>query len=269
MTNFHLYYNVSDRFFRDQLLIITYPTPPYQLLRELIGPRPVTPIVRRWLLIGSGSGYGSGKLVTTTSSQTEKTGNKTYVRFRRQNVSIQDRVNKALVYDTTMKKLFATPLGGENINHKAMFEITFYFTKDGDKKAVTLKIKDTNLYLSISQNHELILQENAKLQEKEIEIDDFTKQFFFFSKEDTHNYFTFESVMYAQFCISTKDKDGEPVTITGPNTKSSIQKVYVEFLMKNETSGVQGEKTTSTTSGISDPYDRFCLQDSMNYAVKM
>ncbi|XP_073444793.1 uncharacterized protein [Dendrobates tinctorius] len=281
MTCFHHYSNAYNRFIRNDLLIITYPTPPYLLLREIMGPRPETPIVRCWRLKDSGGpigGFGRGaSSAQGTASSAQGTASSAqgtlslegqYHMVDNMNASIQDKGGKFLVYDKTSGKLLARSLQGENVKHKAIFEISHFLpmrvNRTSNRLLVTFRLKNTNLYLS-SSNTDLKLQENAELKKNNISVDNNIGPFLFL-REDKLNYTTFQSFMSHQSYISTMNVEDRPVVMT-----SDINRVYIEMRLheeeeregqgiKNQQQGNERNDITDTASykyewlGLSRPY---------------
>ncbi|XP_077116933.1 uncharacterized protein LOC143773343 isoform X2 [Ranitomeya variabilis] len=252
MTCFYHYSNAYNRFIRNDLLVITYPTPPYLLLREIMGPRPETPIVRCWRLKDSGAPKTEYSLGVKREVKREESLEEQYHMVDNMNASIQDKGGKFLVYDKTSGKLLARSLQGGNVKNKAIFEIYHFLpmrlNKTSNRVLVALRLKNTNLYLSCN-NTDLKLQENAELKKNSISVDNNIGPFLFL-REDKLNYTTFQSIMSHQSYISTMNVEDKPVVM-----RSDINQVYIEMRLHEEEREGQGIKNQQQGKGSHDITD--------------
>ncbi|XP_073506988.1 uncharacterized protein [Phyllobates terribilis] len=180
------------------------------------------------------------------------------------NASIQDKGGKFLVYDNTLRKLLAKSLQGANVKNKAIFEISHFLpmrvNRTSNRVLVTLRLKNTNLYLS-SSNTDVRLQENAELKKNNINADNNTGPFLFL-REDKLNYTTFQSIMSQQPYISTMNVENRPVAM-----RSDINRVYIEMRLyeedEREGQGIkdqlQGYGNNYISGSASYPYEWFWL----------
>ncbi|XP_068128483.1 uncharacterized protein [Hyperolius riggenbachi] len=220
---------------KNLLLVITYPTPPYMYLREILRipaaePPPVRPRLLMHMTIkyipgqgiklltpgygnggggyGSGSGHGSGgsgigprpRLPPKPPKCTPRQSGK---------VLLHDKTKKWIVSDSTGKILLAQYITNAGETEKANFECIYY--KDtsfgGNVQPISLKLGDA--YLCCNENGELILEELQNGSEDLCDINgDAIKYVFLRSRSGS--FAKFESAKFRDKCICTTAKDDSP-----------------------------------------------------------
>ncbi|XP_068128480.1 uncharacterized protein [Hyperolius riggenbachi] len=216
---------------KNLLLVITYPTPPYMYLREILRiPAAKPPRVRPRLLMDTTIKYipGQGiKLLKPGRDETkdfegsdaERKPPKCTPRQNGGKVSLKDKKQKWVVHDSTGHFLLAQNL--INGNEKANFEYINYNDTSfgGGKQPISLKFGDS--YLCCNENAELTLEVPQNGGEDLCDIKGSAIKYVFLQSKSSP-YTNFESAKFRGKYICTTGDDSPRVALALLNDNEKI-----------------------------------------------
>ncbi|XP_075457909.1 uncharacterized protein LOC142495811 [Ascaphus truei] len=183
---------------------ITYPTPPYMSLRELVERNETLPVKERKFM-DMMERYDSNDIYYTSMKYEPGVYKKTGFAL---NSTIRDTLHRWFVL--TNGNLFAKALLIPNERNKAKLIIYSYIPPENGRKPVTLRIEGTNLYFSY-QSGTLQLQ---PMTEEDLErINSNTKKFLFLLTKMSTTTRSFESATSPGSFISASTENNGAITV--------------------------------------------------------